>query len=83
MQRILWNGMISGAVLIGVLCLGHENSYAEYRNSKPSEACQFMSNARLATSGYKTIEGMNEHYCISQPKMLVTDTLFQIPLATM
>lgn len=27
-----------------------------------------MSNARLATSGYKTIEGMNEHYCVSQPK---------------
>lgn len=32
MQRILRNGMISGAVLIGVLCLGHQNSYAEYRN---------------------------------------------------
>lgn len=68
MQRRLCKGIFLGVVSIGIWCLGQEISYAEYRNSKPSEACQFMSSARLSTSGYKTIEGMNEYYCVSQPK---------------
>ncbi|MDD3294528.1 MAG: hypothetical protein PHG20_07575 [Geobacteraceae bacterium] len=68
MQLRFWSEIISGVIIIGVLCLGYEVSYAEYRNSKPNEACQFMSSAKLATGGYKTIEGMNEYYCVSEPK---------------
>lgn len=68
MQLRFCKGIILGVVTIGVWCFGQKISHAEYRNSKPSDACQYMSSARLSTSGYKTIEGMNEYYCVSQPK---------------